>query len=266
MMQTSIRTAALGLFLSAIAATASAQTEYSRRVTGSMEVSAAGQVLTYTMQPAGAPAIDQSLGNLVESWRFRPLPGGRPVQVEFTLTLMRASLEERSFTLKRVEFFPQGAQPAARGAGADDQAYCRQADAAPRTDVICPAVLPSDPALAAMPVNAEAYIALRKTDSGAEAVLDGLYLYGPQNGKLLNRAVNVGKQHFAPAALAWANKNALALLQGRDYFQTRVEFVQANNTLPWRRQEKVQADTADWLTEAVRAKTVYVSQGGLELQ
>ena len=265
-MQTSIRRAAFGLLLTAVTAAASAQTEYSRRVSGSMEVSAAGQVLTYTMQPAGAPAIDQNLGNLLESWRFGPLPGGKTLRVEFSLTLMRASLDDRTYTLKRVEFFPQGAQPAARGAGPDDQAYCRQADAAPRSDVICPAVLPSDQALAAMPVSAEAYIALRKTDSGAEAVLESLYLYGPQNGKLLNRALNLGKQQFAPAALAWANKNALALLQGRDYFLTRVEFVQANNTLPWRRQEKVQADAADWLTDAVRAKTVYVSQGGLELQ
>ena len=265
-MQTSIRRAAFGLLLTAGTAAASAQTEYSRRVSGNMEVSATGQVLTYTMQPAGAPAIDQSLGNLVESWRFRPLPGGKTLRVEFSLTLMRASLDERTYTLKRVEFFPQGAQPVARGAGPDDQDYCRQADAAPRSDVICPAVLPSDQALAAMPVSAEAYIALRKTDSGAEAVLESLYLYGPQNGKLLNRALNLGKQQFAPAALAWANKNALALLQGRDYFLTRVEFVQANNTLPWRRQEKVQADAADWLTDAVRTKTVYVSQGGLELQ
>lgn len=265
-MQTSIRRAAFGLLLTAVTAAAAAQTEYSRRVTGSMEVSAAGQVLTYTMQPAGAPAIDQSLGNLVESWRFNPPPGGKTLRVEFSLTLLRASLDERTYTLKRVEFFPQGAQPATRGAGPDDQAYCRQAEAAPRSDVICPAVLPADPALAAMPVSAEAYIALRKTDSGAEAVLESLYLYGPQNGKLLNRALSLGKQQFAPAALAWANKNALALLQGRDYFVTRVEFVQANNTLPWRRQEKVQADAADWLTDAVRANTVYVSQGGLELQ
>lgn len=82
----------------------------------------------------------------------------------------------------------------------------------------------------------------------------------------MNRALNLGKQQFGVAALAWANKNALALLQGRDYFVTRVEFVQANNTLPWRRQEKVQADSADWLTDAVRAKTVYVTQAGLELQ
>ncbi len=265
-MQTSNRRAAFGLLLTAVTAAAAAQTEYSRRVTGSMEISAAGQVLTYTMQPAGAPAIDQSLGNLVESWRFNPPPGGKTLRVEFSLTLLRASLDERTYTLKRVEFFPQGAQPAARGAGPDDQAYCRQAEAAPRSDVICPAVLPADPALAAMPVSAEAYIALRKTDSGAEAVLESLYLYGPQNGKLLNRALSLGKQQFAPAALAWANKNALALLQGRDYFVTRVEFVQANNTLPWRRQEKVQADAADWLTDTVRAKTVYVSQGGLELQ
>lgn len=264
-MQTSIRRAAFGLLLTAATA-ASAQTEYSRRVSGSMEVSAAGQVLTYTMQPAGAPAIDQSLGNLVESWRFNPPPGGKTLPVEFTLTLLRSSLDDRNYTLKRVEFFPQGAQPAARGAGPDDQAYCRQADAPPRRDVICPAILPPDPALAAMPVSAEAYIALRKTEAGAEAVLESLYLYGPQNGKLLNRVLTLGKQQFAPAALAWANKNALALLQGRDYFLTRVEFVQANNTLPWRRQEKVQADTVDWLTDAVRAKTVYVSQGGLELQ
>jgi hypothetical protein len=42
--------------------------------------------------------------------------------------------------------------------------------------------------------------------------------------------------------------------------------VQSNNRLPWRRQERVEVPAIEWFTEAVRARTVYVSQGGLEIQ
>lgn len=47
---------------------------------------------------------------------------------------------------------------------------------------------------------------------------------------------------------------------------TRVEFVQSNNRAAWRRQEKAEVPAIDWFTEAVRIKTMYVSQGGLEIK
>jgi hypothetical protein len=244
-------------------------TEFSRRLAGTVDVSAAGQVQTYTLQSAGVPAIDQSLGNLVESWIFKPQTGiaPKPVRAEFQITLVRASSEDRNYTVKRVEFFPENARITVRGASsAEEMAYCKQPDAAPRRDVICPAVLPSNADLAAMAVSGEAYIALRKTDGGAESALESLSLYGSQNTKLLNKAAALAKKEFAAAALAWGQKNAAAFLQDRDYFVTRVEFVQSNNRAAWRRQEKADVPAIDWLTQAVRARTVYVSQGGLELK
>lgn len=259
-----------GFLLSFLPALVWAQgTEYSKRLTGTVEVSAAGQVQTYTLQSAGVPAIDQSLGNLVESWSFKPQTGiaPKPVRAEFQITLLRASSEDRNYTVKRVEFFPENARVTVRGASsADELAYCKQADAAPRKDVICPAVLPANADITAFAISAEAYIAIRKTDNGPEAVLESLSLYGSQNAKLINKAVPVAKKDYAAAAMAWANKNAAAFLQDKDYFVTRVEFVQSNNRLPWRRQERVEVPAIEWFTEAVRARTVYVSQGGLELK
>ena len=259
-----------GFLLSLLPALAMAQnTEYTRRLTGSIDVSAAGQVQTYTLQSAGVPAIDQGLGNLVESWSFKPQTGiaPKPVRAEFQITLLRSSPEDRSYSVKRVEFFPENARITVRGAStAEDMAYCKQADAAPRRDVICPALLPANADLAASAISAEAYVAIRRTDAGPEAALASLSLYGSQNSKLINKAVPLAKKEFAAAAMSWANKNAAAFLQDRDYFVTRVEFVQSNNRLAWRRQEKAEVPAIDWFTEAVRAKTVYVSQGGLEIK
>ena len=259
-----------GVLLSLLPAVTAAQsTEYTRRLTGTIDVSAAGQVQTYTLQSAGVPAIDQGLGNLVESWTFKPQTGisPKPVRSEFQITLLRATTEDRNYTVKRVEFFPENARITIRGAStAEEMAYCKQADAVPRRDVICPAELPSNADLAGMAVSAEAYIALRKTDGGAEAALESLSLYGTQNTKLLNKTAALAKKEFAAAALAWGQKNAAAFLQDRDYFVTRVEFIQSNNRAAWRRQEKAEVPAIDWFTESVRAKTVYVSQGGLEIK
>ena len=259
-----------GLLLSALPALTMAQgTEYTRRLTGTVDVSVTGQVQTYTLQSAGVPAIDQGLGNLVESWTFKPQTGiaPKPVRAEFQITLVRASAEDRNYTVKRVEFFPENARITVRGASsAEEMAYCKQADATPRKDVICPAVLPANADVAAFAISAEAYVAIRKTDTGPEAALESMSLYGSQNAKLINKAVPVAKKEYAAAAMAWANKNAAAFLQDKDYFVTRVEFVQSNNRLPWRRQERVEVPAIDWFTEAVRARTVYVSQGVLELK
>lgn len=259
-----------GFLLSFLPALVWAQgTEYSKRLTGTVEVSAAGQVQTYTLQSAGVPAIDQSLGNLVESWSFKPQTGiaPKPVRAEFQITLLRASTEDRNYTVKRVEFFPENARITVRGAtSADELAYCKQADAAPRRDVICPAELPANAELATTGVSAEAYIAIRKTENGPQAVLESLSLYGSQNTKLLNKPAALAKKEFSTAALAWGQKNAAAFLQDRDYYVTRVEFVQSNNRSAWRRQDKAEVPAIDWFTDAVRARTVYVSQGGLELK
>lgn len=259
-----------GLLLSMAPTLAVGQTtEYSRRLIGTVDVSAAGQVQTYTLQSAGVPAIDQSLGNLVESWSFKPQTGiaPRPVRAEFQITLVRASSEDRNYTVKRVEFFPENARTAVRGAAsAEELAYCKQADAAPRRELICPAELPANGELAATGVSAEAYIAIRKTESGPQAALESLSLYGSQNTKLLNKAASLAKKEFSVAALAWGQKNAAAFLQDRDFYLTRVEFVQSNNRSAWRRQETAEVPAIDWFTEAVRAKTVYVSQGGLEIK
>ncbi len=259
-----------GFLLSAVPALALGQaTEYSKRLTGTVDVSAAGQVQTYTLQSAGVPAIDQGLGNLVESWSFKPQTGiaPKPVCAEFQITLLRASTEDRNYIVKRVEFFPENARITVRGAStAEEMAYCKQADAAPRRDVICPVELPANAELATMAVSAEAYIAIRKTENGPQAALESLSLYGSQNTKLLNKTANLAKKEFSAAALAWGQKNAAAFLQDSEHFVTRVEFVQSSNRSAWRRQEKTEVPAIDWFTEAVRAKTVYVSQGGLELR
>lgn len=259
-----------GVLLSVVPTLSAAQTtEYSRRLAGTVDVSAAGQVQTYTLQSAGVPAIDQGLGNLVESWSFKPQTGiaPKPVRAEFQITLVRASSEDRNYTVKRVEFYPDNARIAVRGAStAEEMAYCKQADAAPRRELICPAELPANAELAATGVSAEAYIAIRRTENGPQAALESLSLYGSQNSKLPNKAANLAKKEFSAAALAWGQKNAAAFLQDRDHYLTRVEFVQSNNRSAWRRQEKAEVPAIDWFTEAVRARTVYVSQAGLEIK
>lgn len=245
-------------------------TEYFRRLSGTVDVSASGQVSTYSLQSAGVPAIDQSLGTLVESWVFQPKKGvvaQAPYKADVQLTVVRSNMEDKNFTLKRVEFAEQKAPLSVRApASPEELAYCQQAGAAPRKDIICPPVMPNDPLITAGVVNAEAYIALRRTESGPQAALESLYLFSTQNGKLISKSVPPAKLKYSQAALDWANKNAVALLQDREYALARVEFALSNNKSPWRRQEKVETGSIDWFTDAVRAKTVYVGQGGMELK
>jgi hypothetical protein len=258
------------ILFGAIGSTAQAQTtEYTRKITGSLELSAIGEVTTYNVQSAGVPAIDQQVGNLVSGWRFEPYPAPpkKATIVDFVLTLTRSSLDDKAFSIKRVELTPQNPKVFIRGAATpEEMAYCQQVDATPRRDVICPATLPRDNALDAVAVSAEVFVAIRKTDSGPEVALESLALYSFQNGKLLNKAATIGRPRYSEAALAWARKNAAALLQDRDFFITRVEYVQAANKLVWRRQENQPLPKIDWLTDAVRAKTLYVVQGGLVMK
>jgi hypothetical protein len=254
----------------AIGAGAQAQTtEYTRKITGSLELSAIGEVTTYNVQSAGVPAIDQQVGNLVSGWRFEPYPGQgkKPAVIDFVMTLVRSNLEEKAAQIKRVEFMPQNPRSLIRGAGTPDElAYCQQADAAPRKDVICPATLPRDAALDALAVSAEVYVAIRSTENGPQVELENLALYGTLNNKMLNKATSIARPRYSEVALAWARKNAAALLQDREYFMTRVEYVQAENKLVWRRQENQPLPKIDWLTDAVRSQTMYVVQGGLQLK
>ena len=249
---------------------AQAQTvEYTRKLTGSFEMSGIGEVTTYNLQSAGVPAIDQQVGNLVSSWRFEPYPGQgkKPAIIDFVMTVTRASLDDRAVVIKRVELMPQNPRSVIRGASTPDElSYCQRADAAPRNDIICPATLPRDAALDAVAVSAEAYIAIRKTDAGPEVALDSLSLYASQNSKLQNKSVNIARPRYSETALAWARKNAAVLLQDRDYFVTRVEYVQAENKLLWRRQESQPLPKIDWMNDAVRSQTRYVVQGGLVMK
>jgi hypothetical protein len=245
-------------------------TEYFRRLSGTVDVSAAGQVSTYSLQSAGVPAIDQSLGSLVESWSFQPQKGlvtQLPYKADVQITVVRTGMEDKNYSVKRVEFKPQKSALSVRApVTPEEMAYCQQADATPRKDIICPAVMPNDPLITAGVINAEAYIALRRTESGPQAALESLYLFSTQNGKLISKSVPPAKLKYSQAALDWANKNAVALLQDREYALARVEFALSNNKSPWRRQEKVETGSIDWFTDAVRAKTVYVGQGGMELK
>lgn len=257
------------LFL-ALGARAHAQTiEYTRKITGSLELSAIGEVTTYNLQSAGIPSIDQQVGNLVSGWRFEPYPAPprKATVIDFVMTLTRASLDDKSFRIKRVELMPQNPRAVLRGPSAPDElAYCQQADAEPRRDIICPATLPRDAALDAVSASAEVYVAIRNTESGPEVVLESMALYGTQNTKLLNKAATIARPRYSEAALGWARKNAVALLQDSDYFITRVEYVQAENKLVWRRQESQPIPKIEWLTDAVRAKAMYVVQGGLVMK
>lgn len=244
--------------------------EYSRKLAGSLEISPTGRVRTYDLQSAGAPSIDQGLGSLVESWQFN-LPaafsGPKAVKAEFVVTVLRGSISDKAYSVKRIEIFPVGVRPQIRGAVTpDEMAYCRQADAAPRNDIICPAVLPNDSALEQSAVSAEVFVAIRKTAAGPEVAIESLYLYTSQNAKLLNKVVSGATAKYSEAALAWAKKNSSAFLQDNDAFMTRVEYVQSANNAVWRRQEKAKITPTAWVDEAFLAKTRYVSQGGLTVK
>ena len=259
----------IGAALSGTASQAQS-TEYFRRLSGTLDVSPSGQVSTYSLQSAGVPSIDQRLGNLVESWSFQPQKGlaaGQAYKADVVVTVVRPDMEDKNYTVKRVEFVPQKAVPAVRAPSTPEElAYCQQAGAPARKDIICPGVMPNDPLIRAGAISAEAYIALRMTESGPQVALDSLYLYTSQNSKLLGKSVPPAKEKYGQAALEWANKNALALLQDRDVVLARVEFALSNNKSPWRRQEKVEAGNIDWFTDDVRARALYVGQGGMELK
>lgn len=261
---------ALACSLCAAAVQAQSGVEYTRKFTGTIEVTPLGEVSTYTLQSAGVPAIDQSLGSLVESWRFQPVAltgGAKTVRAEFVINLVRATLTDSKYTLRRVEFYPENAKPQARRAVTPDElAYCANSAAGQRKDVMCPATVPADPTLGTQGVGAEAYIAIRRTESGPQVLLDSLSLFTGQNAKVSNKAFAVAKERYGQEALRYGQANAEALLQDKDVAMARVELVQVNNKTLWRRQDKVDLPKVDWLTEDMRRKTVYVGQGVLELK
>jgi len=242
--------------------------EYSRKVNGSASISAGGTVTTFTIDPAGVPDIDQALGNLVKDWRFKPAanPAAAPVAVDFVMTLTRESLSGSEYVVKRVEITPRNAVLDVTGANSPDElAYCRQVDAAPRDDVLCPAVLPKNAELEAIPVSAEVFVALRQTANGPEVVIESLYLYSNNNSKMFSKFKNIARPIYKQAALDWVNKNAMAFLKDKQYFVARIEYVQVENDLSWRRNERTDGDKIDWITEAIRNQVMYVTQGGLQM-
>lgn len=261
---------ALACWLGASAIQAQSGVEYTRKFSGTIEVTPLGEVSTYTLQSAGVPAIDQRLGSLVESWRFQPVAaigGAKTVRAEFVVNLVRASLTDTAYTLRRVEFYPENAKLQARRATTPDElAYCVNSSAARRRDVLCPATVPADPTLGTQGVGAEAYIAIRRTASGPQVALDSLSLFTGQNAKVSNKAFAVAKERYGQEALRYGQANADALLQDKDVAMARVELVQSNNKTLWRRQDKVDLPKVDWLTDDLRTKTVYVGQGVLELK
>ena len=244
--------------------------EYTRKLTGTIEVNALGEVSTYTLQPVGVPAIDQSLGSLVESWSFQPvaaLGSAKTVKAEFVINMVRASLAESKYTLRRIEFYPENVNVQTRRATtAEELAYCRNTAAQPRMDLLCSASVPADETLGTQGVGAEAYIAIRRTDAGPQVALDSLSLFTGQNAKVSNKAFAVAKEKYSQEALRYGQANAAALLQNKDVAMARVELVQANNKTLWRRQDKVDLPKVDWLTDDMRRKNVYVGQGVLELK
>jgi len=256
--------------LGATAVLAQSGLEYTRKLTGTIEVNALGEVSTYTLQPVGVPAIDQSLGSLVESWSFQPVAALGPaktVKAEFVINMARASLTDNKYTLRRIEFYPENVKAQTRRAvTADELAYCRNSGAEPRKDILCPASVPDDATLGAQGVSAEAYIAIRRTDAGPQVTLDSLSLFTGQNAKVSNKAFAVAKEKYGQEALRYGQANAAALLQDKDVAMARVELVQANNKTLWRRQDKVDLPKVEWLTDDMRKKTVYVGQGVLELK
>lgn len=261
---------ALSCSLCATAALAQSGMEYSRKLSGTIEVNALGEVSTYSLQPVGVPAIDQSLGSLVESWSFQPVAALGPaktVKAEFVINMARSNLTDSKYTLRRIEFYPENVKLQTRRASTPDElAYCRNPGAETRKDVLCPATVPDDAMLGAQGVSAEAYIAIRRTDSGPQVALDSLSLFTAQNAKVSNKAFAVAKEKYGQEALRYGQANATALLQDKDVAMARVELVQANNKTPWRRQDKVDLPKVDWLTDDMRRKTVYVGQGVLELK
>jgi hypothetical protein len=259
---------ALVCLLGTAAVQAQSGVEYTRKLNGSIDVNALGEVTTYTLQPAGIPSIDQTLGNLVETWSFKPvivIGVAKPVKAEFVINLARTSLADTKYTVRRVEFYPENLKTQTRRASsADELAYCRNPQAQPSLEIICPATVPFDAAMESQGVGAEAYIAIRRTEAGPEVALDGLSLFTATNVKVSNKAFDIAKEKYSQEALRYGQINAAAMLQDKDVVMARVELVQANNKTLWRRQDKIDLPKVEWLTDAMRQQTVYVGQGVLE--
>lgn len=240
--------------------------EYTKRLSGSLDISTLGRVSTYDLQSTGVPSIDQGLGSLIESWQFNMpanLAGPKAIKVEFVMTVVRKNMTDEKYIVKRVELFQFNTIPKARRPQtADELAYCERSDATPRTDIICSAILPAGDALA---VSAEIYVAIKKTDGEPMVAIESLNLYSSQNTKILSKSAREAKAKYSQAALVWAKKNSQGFLQGKEQFLTRVEYVQSSNELLWRRQENVADAPAAWVNDDFRAKTKYVSQGNLEV-
>ena len=252
------------LFLTSIC---SAQTaDYAKRLKGSLEISALAQASNYKLDSSGIPSIDQNLGSLIESWRFanqQPAGPSTSNNADFSMTLIRPSLAEQTYSLKRVELFQNNAKNNVHAAEtADELAYCTQENATPNLEVICAAVMPNDPDLA---YSAEVYVAIKQTDTGPVVGIESLYLYSAQNSKLISKYARIAKEKFSAAALAWAKKNSQSFLQNRQLYLARVEFVVVSNTSTWRRQENWAGETESWINDEFRAETKYVSQGSWEL-
>ena len=256
----------VGLTFVASSASMAQSMEYSKKLAGSIDITAQGRVSTYDLQTAGVPAIDQGLGSLIESWQFNVptnFAGPKATKADFVITLVRKNMADEKYIVKRVEFFPLNASPKVRRPQSPEElAYCRQLDAPARNDIICSAILPNDPDLV---LSAEVYVAIKKIDGEPQVSIESLNIYSSQNTKLLSKSIRVAKVKYSEAALAWAKKNSQGFLQDKDLFLTRVEYVQAPNTLLWRRQENVADVPAAWVNDDFRAKTKYVGQGGLEI-
>lgn len=255
-----------GLAFIASSASMAQSMEYTKRLTGSLDISSQGRVSTYDLQTTGVPAIDQGLGSLIESWQFNVpanVASPKAIKADFVITVVRKNMVDEKYIVKRVELFPLKTIPKARRPQTPDElAYCERSDATPRTDIICSAVLPADPELL---ISAEVYVAIKKIDGEPQVSIESLNLYGNQNTKLLSKSIRIAKVKYSEAALVWAKKNSQGFLQDKEQFLTRVEYVQSPNTLLWRRQENVADAPAVWVNDDFRAKTKYVSQGGLEV-
>ena len=255
----------LGFLL--LSSVCTAQTaDYTKKLNGSLEISSLGQSGSYQLDSSGIPSVDQNLGTLVQSWRFANQQSATlstSNNADFTITLMRPSLTDQNYSIKRVELFQNNVNIQMHApTNAEELAYCNQENAAPKLDVICATIMPVDPDLA---YSAEVYVAIKQTDSGPIVGIESLYLYSAQNSKLISKYARIAKEKYTEAALKWAKKNSQSFLQNRQVYLARVEFVIANNTSSWRRQENWAGETESWINDDFRAETKYVSQGSWEL-
>jgi hypothetical protein len=260
-----IRYYSLGLLV--LSSVCAAQTvEYSKKLNGSLEISSLGQVGKYQLDSSGIPSVDQNLGTSVQSWRFsnqQPVVASKSNNADFTITLLRPSLSDQNYSIKRVELFQKNVNVQIHAPITEEElAYCKQDNAAPKLDVVCTAVMPNDPELS---YSAEVYVAIKKTDAEPLIGIESLYLYSAQNNKLISKFARNAKEKYTQAAITWAKKNSQSFLQNRQAYIARVEFVIASNTSPWRRQENWAGVTESWINDEFRAQTKYASQGGWEL-